>query len=116
MWLSDPIDIGVTRNTTTPLGFSFIDKVTDTPVNLTGTTMLCNIARADGDAFVYQFPLSIVDPVGGLANLYIDGSVFSSLEGPKEVVKLAFQVISTQSDGVKITALRGSILVYPGIN
>jgi hypothetical protein len=114
MWLRDPIDIELTRNSAAPIGLQFWDESSDSPFDLSGYTFTCRVGIAEGQGVLTTFPCVVTDPLAGAVDIAFDGSTLALQDGRKDIITLAYQVLAT-SNGVTFTALRGSIILTPGV-
>lgn len=113
MWLRDPLVIEVADNTVTPIGFQFWDEVADEPLDISGYTMACNVASADGQSRIAPFPVEITDAENGECECPFDGPAFGSGRGQRVFTG---QWIATDASGDSVTAARLIILVNEGID
>ena len=113
MWLRDPLVIEVADNTVTPIGFQFWDEASDSPLDITGYTMTCNVASADGQSRTTSFPIEITDAENGECECLFDGAVFGVGRGERVFTG---QWIATDEVGDSVTAARLIILVNEGID
>lgn len=116
MWLRDPIDIEVSRNTATPIGFQFWDEAADAPLDITGFTFSCKISTADGKYALASHDVDIFNAENGEYDIVFDGRMYNSILGYQEIITASYQVIATDGSNIPVTAQRGSIYITPGIN
>jgi len=109
-------NIEVQRNGSYRKTWSF--KAPDgTPVDLTGATYEMDIKHAAGDGTVLA---SFTVALEGLASagqisVALDGSALAAVDGVNEIVRLAYDLLVTQS-GVKMILARGALLLTPGVS
>lgn len=115
MWMSNPVDIEVARNTTTPIGFQFWDMTADAPLNISGFSFVCRVAGADGQSLIAIHSVDVINALIGQCDIIFDGRAYGELPGIKEFVKASYQVIANDGSN-PVTAIRGSIFLVPGIN
>lgn len=113
MWLRDPLVIEVADNTVTPIGFQFWDEATNAPLDISGYTMTCNVASADGQSRLASFPVEITNAENGDCECLFDGSAFGGGRGERVFVG-QWKAVDASGDGV--TAARLIILVNEGID
>jgi len=113
MWISDPVDIEIARNTTTPVGFQFWDEVANVPLDITDFSFACRVAKADGESAIVTHSVEIVDAANGEYDVVFDGRSYG-VAGSKERVTLSYQIIA-DNGSEPVTAQRGSIFLVPGI-
>jgi hypothetical protein len=115
MWIGNPVDIEVARNTQTPIGLQFWDAEADIALNITGYIFTCNVALAEGSAPVTTFYCEVINAVSGMIDIVFNGPALSGLPGEQELVSLAYQVIAEDEVGNSVTAMHGTLLLIPGI-
>lgn len=115
MWMGEPIDIEVARNTTTPVGFQLWDQVENAPLDITDFNFTCLIATADGESAIAMHSVQISDAENGEYDIVFDGRKYP-VQGTKELVILSYQVLADDGSSEPVTAQRGSIYLLPGIN
>jgi hypothetical protein len=114
MWMSDPIDIEVARNSTTPIGFQFWDEAADAPFDITGFTFSCKVSIADGKSAIAEHIVDVDDAANGFYNIIFDGRMYDAALGSQELCTASYQVLANDGSGI-VTAQRGSIYIAPGI-
>lgn len=113
MWLRDPLVIEVADNTSTPIGLEFWDEAANAPLDLTGYTLSCNVASADGQSRLANLPVEIAAPTIGVCDLVIPGSIFGAGRGERF---FGGQIRATDGAGEGVTAARLIIVVTEGID
>jgi hypothetical protein len=116
MWMSDPIDVEVARNATTPIGFQFWDEAADAPLDISGFTFSCKVATADGRSSIASHNVDVDDAINGEYNIVFDGRMYNAISGTQELTTASYQVLADDGSGQPVTAQRGSIYIVPGIN
>lgn len=114
MWMAEPINIEVARNTTTPLGFQFWDQVADAPLDISDYSFICRISINDGQNAIANHVVDVSDAASGEYNIVFDGRMYD-VTGAKERVILSYQVIADDGEA-PVTAQRGSIFLVSGVN
>lgn len=110
MWTPLDVPIEVSRNGVTGIGLEIWDEVADAPLDVTGLTFTCKVARALGEPPVASFLVEVVDAVSGQLDIAFNGSAIS-VSGAQETVTLSYEVKSNQGD----TVIRGPLYLIPGI-
>lgn len=116
MWMSDPINIEVARNATTPVGFQFWDMAADAPLDITGFTFTCKVASADGKGAVADHNVDVTSAIDGAYEIVFDGRMYGGVSGSQELALASYQVLADDGNGDPVTAQRGSIYILPGVN
>lgn len=114
MWISEPVNIAVQRNAVTPLGFTIYD-VDDNIVDLTEYSIVCVIARAEGESPVATIAATEFEPTLGQFNIVIDGADFSGVDGLTQEVRLAYNILATDNTPDTYVVMRGAIILTPGV-
>lgn len=115
MWLREQLPIEVSRVANVPIGGQFWDDVADIPMDISGYSFSCLVANADGEAIILSVPVTVSSSIGGMIDFSIDGKLLSSNVGKQETVTLSYQVKATDNFGNDVIALRGPLILTPGI-
>lgn len=110
------MDIEVPRNGDYYMGWQLVDP-DDQPIDLTGATLALQIryAAGAGGAPVASATFDTREDLAGRFNVKISGSSFTSVDGPMEIVRLAYDFRVTGADGIKIVETRGTLILAPGV-
>lgn len=73
MWTPLDAPIEVSRNGNTPISLEIWDYVENEPVDLSGMTLTCRVARALGEESLYSPSCIVPDPVAGLVDINFAG-------------------------------------------
>lgn len=114
MWLRDPLAIEVSRTAVTPVGFQLWDEPSNSPLDITGFTFSCNVSRIEGSARVASHPVDVTSYTNGEFEVIFDGSVY--VGASMSEVDYAYEVKATDGSGQSVIAMRGPLIVVPGIN
>jgi len=115
MWLREPLPIEVSRVANVPIGGQFWDEVANAPMDISGYSFSMQIALADGETAIYSPVVTVTDPISGMIDFTIDGSALSSVSGAQDIVTLSYQVKAIDFAGKSIIAIRGPLILTPGI-
>lgn len=113
MWLRDPLVIEVADNTSTPIGLQFWDEAANAPLDLTGYTLSCNVASADGQSRLASFAVNITNAEQGECEIIFDGGVFGADRGGRI---FSGQIKALDENLESVTAARLELIVNEGIN
>lgn len=111
MWTPMDIPIEVSRNGVTPISLALWDSVADGPIDITGETLTCRVARALGEAVITSPTVTIVGASQGEFDISFVGSAFSSVSGTQQTVRLAYEIKASSG----VTVMRGPLILIPGI-
>lgn len=114
MWLRDPIDVEVTRNSQSPIGLQFWDEAANAPLDVSDFTFSCRVGLAEGTGLLTTFTCTVVDGSQGAIDINFDGTALASQPGMQDIVTLSYQVLAT-GGAITVTAMRGSLILTPGI-
>jgi len=115
MWLRDPLPIEVSRVAIVPIGGQFWDEVANAPMDISGYSFSMQIALADGMTVIYSPVVTVTDAILGMIDFTIDGASLSSVSGDQDTVNLSYQVKAIDFEGKSIVAIRGPLILTPGI-
>lgn len=116
MWLREPINIELTRNSSSPIGLQFWDEDADAPLDISNyTNFTCRVAKEEGGTVVAVFECNIINAETGLLDILFNGTALAGQPGPREIITLAYQVLASSANET-FTAMRGSIFLTPGIS
>lgn len=110
MWTPLDVPIEVSRNGITGIGLEIWDEVANQPLDLTGISFYCRVGKALGEPSVAQFGVNVADALMGAIDITFDGSKLQ-VQGVKEIVRLAYEIKSSEGD----TVVRGPLYLIPGI-
>lgn len=110
MWTPLDVPIEVSRNGATGIGLELWDEVANAPLDLTGMSFTCKVASALGETVVATFSVEVIDVIAGEIDVIFNGSTITS-SGGQEIVRMAYEVKSTDGD----TVVRGPLYLIPGI-
>ena len=111
MWTPLDIPIEVSRNGTTSISLQLWDSVANEPIDITGETLTCRVARALGESVIASPVVTVVSAASGEFDIAFVGSAFSGVGGLQEIVRLAYEVKSASG----LTIMRGPLILIPGI-
>lgn len=111
------MDIEVPRNASYKQGWTFRDKLTKEPLDITGWTFALDVKYNAGASAVIASAIfnNIVGP-DGTVDVQINGSDFSAVEGVQEKVVLAYDCLAKDIDGLVIVQTRGQVYLMPGVS
>lgn len=110
MWTPLDVPIEVSLNGVTGIGLELWDEVANAPLDLTDMSFTCKVANALGEAAIATFAVEVIDAESGEADIIFEGRAIAS-QGSQEIVRLAYEVKSTEGD----TVMRGPLYLIPGI-
>lgn len=113
MWLRDDIPIEVSRVAYVPLGFQLIDDLTDLPIDITGMSVSCKVADADGSNAIASPEVIVQSSENGEFDIIFNGGDYISF-GEKETVNLSYQVMLSDSQ-ISLIIVRGPLVLVPGV-
>lgn len=114
MWISETINVNVQRNAVTPLGLTIYD-IDNNIVDLSEYNIACEIAQAEGEAEIITIFATNFEPTLGKFDILIDGESFSGVSGATEEVRLAYNILATDSGANSYVVMRGAIILTPGV-
>jgi len=115
MWLRDPLPIEVSRVANVPIGGQFWDESANAPMDISGYTFSGLVAKSDGLSSVYSFPISVTEKLTGLIDFSINGAALAQSVGRQESVAMSYQIKATDAQGNSVIAVRGPLILTPGI-
>lgn len=115
MWMREPLPIEVSRVANVPIGGQFWDEVADAPMDISGYLFSGVVATNDGEAVIYNFPVTITSAQVGMVDFVINGSALASGVGTKETIVYSYQIKATDAQSNSVIALRGPLILTPGI-
>jgi len=112
------LNIEVPRNGSYFQRWTFRDKLTGSPLDVTAWTFALHVKRAAGiqDGTLAAATFSDVDGPNGGVNVRLDGQALASLEGAQETIRLAYDFLARDEGGVITVQTRGQIILMPGVS
>ncbi len=109
------LDISIHRNADYLQEWQFCDN-DGTPIDISDISFSLKIRANSGQGSVIASAIATkTDSENGKIQFKIFGSSFSSIQGQGEVVKLAYDVVMTYSDGIKFVPVEGHVILVPGV-
>lgn len=110
--------IRVPRNAQYKMGWTFRDRKTRAPLDISDWTFALDVkasAGAPGPPIASATFDNIV-AIEGAVDVTLTGSDFSAVEGSQEVVRLAYDCLVQDGDGVVVALVDGVVLLTPGVS
>ena len=114
MWMGEPVNYSVQRNSVTPLGFTIKD-IDGNIVNLSRYTIAMKVAVAEGEPVFLTIEPSNPELDIGKFNMMINGSDFANIPGKTEKVSLAYNILATDANSYSYVLMRGALILTPGV-
>lgn len=115
---TERMDIRLYRNADYYEGWQLTDA-DGAPIALNAVSMEMQIKAAASDSsgeILANADIDIVDPAQGIFTVRIDGADLSTVPGPKEIVRLAYDLRLAYADGVQAVPVAGQIILTPGVS
>lgn len=112
------IAIRVPRNADFTSSLTLVDKLTGDPIDITGWTFALHIkSSASPDSPTLSIAnFSNIDGENGSMDMIIRGESLSGVPGEQEVVRLAYDLLGRDEEGVTALTIEGEILLTPGVS
>ena len=111
------MDIEVQRNGSYSQSWTFLDKNTREPLDLTGWTFKLDVKRnAGASEVIASAVIDQIDIADASINVTIPGSAFSAIEGAQETVTLAYDLLIRDSANLPVVQTRGNVYLTPGVS
>lgn len=109
------LDVMVPRNGHYQADWQINDDA-EIAIDLTDSSLKLNIRSVAGQgAVLATAAIDPHDPTNGTFTVTINGADLSAVPGQSEIVRLAYDLVITFSDGKKGVLLRGQIILIPGV-
>ncbi len=109
------IDIAIHRNADYLQEWQFCDNQGQ-PINIDDIDFSMKVRENAGQGpVVVTADVVRTDVINGRVQFKILGAAFSAIEGQTELVKLAYDIVMTYSDGIKFVPVEGHIILVPGV-
>lgn len=111
MWpTNDQLIIEVSRKTTVGLGFELWDEVSETPIDITGYSVKCEVSLTDGGELLETIQPEMSSPEKGQFSIVFDGRKYSDVPGEQDIVNLSY-IVTAESDADGPVQLIKSVIV-----
>lgn len=111
-------DIEVPRNSSYFRSWKFKDAECDAPLNIAGWSFSLQVKSVAAVTAPVIAAAYFTDNSGrnGTVNVRIDGSDFGAVDGVQENVRLPYDFLARDEDGIVTTQFRGFIILTPGVS
>lgn len=117
MAAGNDFDICVPRNGDYFRTWQMVDS-TGAPIDLTGHALVLAVRAAAGDEGepIAEATLTIEALPDGMFDVLLHGADFDDVDGPMEIVRLAYDLKRTDPTGIITIELRGAVILKPGVS
>ena len=112
------MQIRVPRNAEYKQNWRFRHRIGGDALDITGWTFALDVKASSGASGppIASATFDNIVAVEGSVDVTILGSDFSAVEGSQEVVRLAYDCLVEDSDGVVVAMVEGEVLLTPGVS
>lgn len=88
------------------------------PLDITAWTFSLDVKASAGleGSPIASATFSGADSIAGTINVKLDGADFSDVDGKQEIVRLAYDCLAKDTDGIIMVQLRGQVILLPGVS
>lgn len=109
--------IRVPRNAQYKVGWTFLDRKTREPLDISDWTFALDVKYSAGfGSPIASATFDNIDAPAGSVDVTINGADFATVRGAQETVRLAYDCLVQDSDGVVVAMVEGVVLLTPGVS
>lgn len=111
MWpTNDQLIVEVSRKATVGLGFELWDEVNQSPIDITGYSVRCEVSLTDGGDVLETIQPEMSSPKNGQFSIVFDGRKYNDVPGAQDIVNLSY-IVTAESDSDGPVQLIKSVIV-----
>ena len=114
--MPNSLDIMVPRNGHYQQDWQLLDNVGE-PIDISDDALQLRVRAVAGQGSILaSAAINPHDPTNGIFTVTLSGADFDSVSGESEIVRLAYDLVHIFSDGKRDIAVRGQIILMPGVS